>query len=221
VPNTIRTVQAERARAPHKPVIVSEVSYEGIIHNSHDETQRLTFWTAWLSGAAGFTYGANGIWQVNTREQPYGPSPHGGTWGDTPWEEAHRLPGSAQLGLARRLLERYPWAHFEPHPEWVQPSGDADRVGAPFAAGVPGQVRVIYLYDPILPWERTAHPRVLGLERERAHRAYFWDPRTGAERDLGPVQPDGAGAWQIPLTPTFQDWVLVIESAGASGESAQ
>ena len=28
-----------------------------------------------LSGAAGHTYGASGIWQVNTRAQPYGPSP--------------------------------------------------------------------------------------------------------------------------------------------------
>ena len=49
------------------------------------------------------------------------------------------------------LLERYAWQRFEPHPEWVKPSGDARHIGAPFAAGIPGQVRLIYLYDPVLP----------------------------------------------------------------------
>jgi hypothetical protein len=212
VPNTIRTVQTERARAPHKPVIVGEVSYEGIIHSTQDEIQRLTFWTAWLSGAGGFTYGANGIWQVNTKEKPYGPSPHGGTWGNTPWEDAFRLPGSTQLGLARRLLERYPWETFEPHPEWVRPGGDAEHPGAPFAAGISGHVRVIFLYDPVFPWDHRARPRVLALDPGQAHRGFFWDPRTGQEIDLGALQPDRAGEWGMPLPPTFQDWLVVIES---------
>ena len=84
------------------------------------------FWTCMLSGAAGHTYGANGIWQVNTRGKPYGPSPHGMSWGNTPWEDAYQLPGRRQLGLAKRLLERFQWWRFEPHPEWVAPHWTAE-----------------------------------------------------------------------------------------------
>jgi hypothetical protein len=211
VPNTISTVVAERKRKPHMPLLVGEANYEGIIHSTQDEVQRLTFWASILSGAAGHTYGANGIWQVNTKEQPYGPSPHGGTWGNTPWEEAYRLPGSTQLGLAKRLLERYLWSQFEPHPEWVKPSGDAQNVGAPFAAGIPGQVRVIYFYDPIFPWAGK-RVQVTRLEKHLKHTAFFWDPRTGDEHLIGHVQPDAKCNWEIPMPPAFQDWVVVVES---------
>lgn len=211
VPNTVGTVVAERKREPHMPVLVGEANYEGIIHSTQDEVQRLTFWASILSGAAGHTYGANGIWQVNTKAQPYGPSPHGGTWGNTPWEEAYRLPGSTQLGLAKRLLERYAWPQFEPHPEWVKPSGDAQHVGAPFAAGIPSQVRVIYFYNPIFPWAGN-RVQVRHLERDLKHSAFFWDPRTGDEHPIGLIQPNTKDNWEIPQPPAFQDWVVVIES---------
>ena len=48
------------------PVLVGEVCYEGILEASRQEVERFMFWTSILNGAAGHTYGANGIWQVNT-----------------------------------------------------------------------------------------------------------------------------------------------------------
>ena len=74
------------------PVLAGEVCYEGILEASRQEIQRFMFWTCILNGAGGHTYGANGIWQVNTRERPYGPSPHGRSWGDVPWDVAARSP---------------------------------------------------------------------------------------------------------------------------------
>ena len=100
IPNTVDKVRAAVARAPHMPVVDGEVCYEGIVEASRQEIQRFMFWACMLSGAAGHTYGANGIWQVNRAEQPYGPSPHGTSWGDTPWKEAYRLPGSTQSAWA-------------------------------------------------------------------------------------------------------------------------
>ena len=212
IPNTVSKVTTERRREPAMPVVVGEVNYEGLMHGTQDEIQRLAFWVSILSGAAGHTYGANGIWQVNTREKPYGPSPHGGTWGDTPWEEAYRLPGAIQLGLAKGLLQRYDWWRFEPHQDWVAPAGGPENVNAPFAAGIPGQVRIIYFYDPIFPWA-AERPRVTGLERDNEYAAFFWDPRTGQEHPLGGIKPDADGSWPIPMPPVFQDWVLVLERA--------
>jgi hypothetical protein len=57
----------------------------------------------------------------NRRGQPFGPSPHGRSWGDIPWDEAARLPGATHIAHSKALLMRYPWWRFEPHPEWVDP----------------------------------------------------------------------------------------------------
>ena len=210
IPNTIGQVIASRKRRPTMPVLVSEVNYEGIMHGTSDEVQRLAYWGCMLSGAAGHTYGANGIWQFNTRRQPYGPSPHGATWGDQPWEDAHRLPGSKHLGLAKGLLERYQWWRFRAHPEWVQPSAGKKDYFAPHAAGIPKQVRVIYIYWPTFGVLQDPI-RVKGIEPDVRYSALFFDPRTGREHPLGHVQPDGEGTWDIPVLPTLKDWVLVME----------
>src|SRR5581483_8513710 len=81
IPNTIRLVTQSYAQTPVMPVLVGEVNYEGIMEASRQEVQRFMFWSCMLSGAAGHTYGANGIWQVNRAEKPFGPSPHGRSWG--------------------------------------------------------------------------------------------------------------------------------------------
>ena len=213
LPNTINTVRAEVGREPTMPVLIGEVNYEGIMHGTAAETQRQCFWIAMLSGAAGHTYGANGIWQVNTKEKPFGPSPRGGTWGNTPWDEAARLPGAAQLGVARRILERYRWWEFEPHPEWVEPCGGPEKPDAPFAAGIPGEVRVIYLYSATMPWhppeERSA---VVAFEEGVRYRASYHDPRNGDIHDIGIAEPDADGRWEMPMQPTYDDWVLVLDA---------
>ncbi|HBC88799.1 MAG TPA: hypothetical protein DCZ94_17795 [Lentisphaeria bacterium] len=209
VPYTVKTVIEERKRQPHMPVLVGEVNYEGIFHHSHEDVQRLTFWSALLSGTAGHTYGANGIWQVNTEKDPYGPSPHGGNWGITPWQEASRLPGSFQLGLARKFLSRYEWWKFEPRQDWVTPPGTPEKQDLPFAAGIPGVVRIIYIYNPPTPW---AEPMMVSsLSTRIQYNAFFWDPRTGKKYEIEKIKPDSAGSWKIPIVPYFKDWVVVIE----------
>jgi hypothetical protein len=130
IPNTIEALRKAVQLKPPMPVINSEVCYEGISGMCFDDVQRFFVWSSLLSGAAGHTYGANGIWQVNRREQPYGNSPHGGNWGTTPWDDAMKLPGSRQTGVAKRLLERFEWWRFEPHPEWVAWDTTADANGS-------------------------------------------------------------------------------------------
>jgi hypothetical protein len=116
---TIRALRASREAAPPLPVLNGEVSYEALLGRIPAEIPRLMFWTNMLSGAAGHTYGANGIWQLNRRDQPYGKSPHGGTYGPIPWDEAMNLPGSGQLGIGKTFLEQFPWQRLEPHQEWA------------------------------------------------------------------------------------------------------
>jgi hypothetical protein len=205
IPSTVKQVTGSLARSPRMPVLVGEVNYEGIMAQSWQDVERFMFWASILSGAGGHTYGANGIWQVNTAEHPYGPSPHGGCWGDTPWDVAYQLPGSRQLGLAKQFLMRYKWWRFEAHPEWVDPHWTTENYELPYAAGIPGEVRLIFI--PLL-FDR---PTVKSLEPGVAYRAFYFDPATGKQRDLGKVEADASGTWQAPLIPTFADWLLVLE----------
>lgn len=204
MPNTIQKVNDSLSAEPKMPVIVGEVCYEGIGGKSLQDVQRFAFWSCVLSGTAGHTYGANGIWQVNTEEKPFGPSPHGMSWGDTPWEIAYQLPGSTQIGIGKSLLMRYPWWKFEPHPEWVSSHATKENVRAPYSAGVPNTVRIIYIpnYSSVL---------VKAIEKETKYHAFFVDPQNGKEYELGNITPDQDGNWQSPNPPIYQDWLLVIE----------
>ncbi len=193
--NTVKMIRI--ARKQGIPVVVGEVCYEGILEANRQQIQRCLFWANFLSGGAGHTYGANGVWQLNRRDQSFGPSPHGASWGETPWEDAYQLPGSKHVGIGKLLLAKYPWWKLEPHPEWV----DGDMT---FAAGIPGQLRFIY---------RLVAGRILVQKIERGvnYAASWIDPKSGAYYRIGTVISDEKGSWRTPNPHILQDWILVLE----------
>jgi len=205
VPNTIETVNKSLADSPRMPVLIGEVCYEGIMEASRQEVQRFMFWSAMLSGNGGHTYGANGIWQVNTREKPYGLSPHGHSWGGPPWDTASALPGSGQLGMAKALLLRYDWWRLEARPDLIDPRWSKADYWKPFAAEIPGQA--------ILAFTPASYPgaKFRNLKPGPYH-AFFFNPADGTQTEIGVVSPDTSGSWQIAPVPIFQDWVVVLES---------
>jgi hypothetical protein len=119
VPVTIKTVRHSYAASPMMPVIDGEASYEMLGDNLPTEWTRRMFWICMMNGAAGHTYGANGIWQNNRPGDPHGKSPHGGTYGVIPWNVAMHLPGSQQEADGKKLLQQFAWQNFSPHPEWA------------------------------------------------------------------------------------------------------
>lgn len=214
VESTARIVTDAVAERPRVPVVDSEVNYEGILGRCWQNVQRLCFYHAVLRGAAGHTYGANGIWQMSTENKPYGPSPHGRCWGNTSWQQAIRLPGSGQIGLGGAFMRRFPWWEMEVHPEWLPEAENANHAYAPVAAGIPRKLRVIYV--PLL-WDP---PVVKYIELGASYTAYYWDPCTGEQTDLGRVAPDANGDWTPPLPPEVHDWLLVLTDETAIQGSA-
>jgi hypothetical protein len=204
VPNTIEKVQASLAASPQMPVLIGEVCYEGIQEASRQEVQRFMFWTAILSGNGGHTYGANGIWQVNTPQQPYGLSPHGHSWGGPPWNVAAQLPGSGQLGMAKKLLMRYSWWKLEPKPEIIEPHWTKGDYWQPFAGQIPGEVTIAFC-------PAFTKPAVFHQLESGVHKAFFFNPANGSEQPIGDITPDADGTWKVPEIPIFQDWVIVVE----------
>ncbi len=205
VPSTVDTVTHSVAATPRMPVLIGEVCYEGIQQMSWQDIQRFMFWASILSGSAGHTYGANGIWQVNTREKPYGLSPHGHSWGGPAWDIAAALPGSGQLGMAKALLMRYSWWKLEPSPDLIDPRWSKEDYWKPFAAQIPGEAVIAY----IPPAYKGSTFRNL---KPGNYHALFFNPADGTQTDIGAVTPEADGSWKIAEVPIFQDWVVILEN---------
>jgi len=204
---TIAALRTSLDANPPMPVVDGEVAYEALNGRIPADIPRLMCWACLLSGAAGHTYGANGIWQLNRRNAPYGNSPHGGNYGAIPWDEAMHLPGSAQVGLAKKLLESLHFEKFAPHAEWARLSTPStDKWLVPYAAGIPNRLRVIYVPtgDAIT---------VRGLEPGVRYAITRFDPVTGKCEKLGIAQGDAEGTWPVaPPQGWDHDWVVVLEA---------
>jgi hypothetical protein len=205
VPGTVEAVTRAVAATPRMPALIGEVCYEGIQQMSWQDIQRFMFWSSMLSGSAGHTYGANGIWQVNTREKPYGLSPHGHSWGGPAWDIAAALPGSGQLGMAKALLMRYSWWKLEPDPDLIDPHWSKENYWKPFAAQIPGEA--VIAFTPAAYNGATFRNLKPG-----SYHAYFFNPADGTQTDIGAISPEADGSWKIAEIPIFQDWVVVLEN---------
>ena len=204
------------------PVMIGEYCYEGHMQTAFQNVQRYVFWGSMLSGSAGLTYGAAGVWHASVEGDPGTANVY--DW--TTWKEGMDYPGSTQLGLGKKLLAPYPWARFEPHPEWTD-------AGA-FAAGIPGEVRFIYQpHRGVYNWDGVI---VKGLERDVPYHGFYFNPGNAKRYDLGtfirfelsqtPFAPSKlettsevhrvvTDEFKAPNVPSPQDWVLVLERAGA------
>ena len=205
---TLALITTARAKTPAIPVLCGETCYEGHMQQGFGDVQRHVFWRNMLSGAAGHTYGAAGIWHAGVE----GDHGNWGAWNRQPydwttWRQGMDYPGATQLGLGRKLLEKYPWWRFEPHPEWAPGC---------FAAGVPREVRIIY--QPrrnIYNWDG---PEVKNLDPDVNWHVYYFDPATGRKFDQGVIRatakPVDKHAMPVSFrsnVPSPQDWVLVFE----------
>lgn len=215
---------------PTMPVISAEARYEGldISPTVTARNAREAFWAHTIhSGLAGHTYGANGIWQVNTVQRPFGPSPSGSCWGNLPWDQAMHLPGARQLGLARKFLETLPWHEMEPQP--VQ-TGRLERLlqhsprlrravhklGWPLASRAPMAVGIARDGSVGIAYTVSDQPFSMDLTRFKRPVTTTWiDPTSFDEH---PVRFDVRGH-QIHVKPHGKnaagesDWLLLLRPA--------
>lgn len=105
-----------------------------------------------------------------------------------------------------------------PDGEWKRRKGN---FRLPYAAGVPGKVRFVYLpyFDLIAPLP----PTIFNLEAGVVYRAYYWETSLGMKIDLGRVArpPAGAAIFKADIAAgTSGDWARheAPSAAGAAGE---
>ncbi|HEY8555584.1 MAG TPA: DUF4038 domain-containing protein [Burkholderiales bacterium] len=172
-----------------KPVVLAEPCYE----NAGDcdaDTMRLQAWTAFLAGAAGFVYGAEGVYYLDD-------------------VRALRLPGSRHMKHLVDFFRRLEWWTLDPTIGCVRFEGDPpehDMPAQPRCAGNPGHVFVVYIPSGS---RRSRAMEVIGLVGG-SYAASWFDPRSGRYRPLrrGPRAVD---SWRVPRPPDDRDWVLLLE----------
>ena len=218
-----RQIRAAYEAQPTMPVIAGESSYDGLDLREwgggvlSSDASRQMFWVGLMhNGAAGGTYGANGIWQVNRRDAPYGPSPHGRSWGSIPWDEAMKRAGSTQVGFAKQFFARYPWHRLEPTP-----------AAAAWADHEPTQGR----HPALRPWDRdeaadrlcpasSPDPCEATCSADGLCGGLVRPGRRRALSSLGKIRTDENGTWQGPSPAWKHDWVVVLESRENPGKDS-
>jgi hypothetical protein len=191
-----------------KPVMIGECAWEGMAGGNGPKLQRQLFWAMALSGAPGHCYGTDALWQMNSKKALFGASVLGQVWGNGTWDEAMFWPGGRHVAAAKKIIEKYNWVPMGPHPEWVSPSADPSRALLPYAAGVPGEFRIIYFPVSVPPWGSPYYLRE--LDSKKGYRANWIDPTNGRETPIGTVMGDAGGSWKIPHAPVLQDYLLVM-----------
>ena len=194
------------------PVISGESRYEALFTKNPLPARdaRQAFWAHLLnSGVAGHTYGANGVWQANLKGNPFGKSPGGNNWGEIPWDEAMRLPGSTQLGTAKRFLETLPWHKMGVVTNLASLKGQAPGTLST-SATADGRSALVYAL--------TQAPVTIDLARFPGPVVARWFDPTGGQikAAFGSPQPNRGRQDFVPPGMNADgdsDWVLHLESS--------
>ena len=213
VPVTVRAVRESFAATPTLPVINGEAAYEMLGDKLPTEWTRAMFWLCLTNGAVGHTYGANGIWQVNRKGEPHGPSPTAKSpptgYGVIAWDEAMHLPGSRQMAYGKEFFESLPWTRLTPMGDsvvWADSPADAkeDPLFAPQMCGIGDRLRVVYVLAP-----RDASVRALRASARYA--VTYFDPVTGKRSAAPRITADAQGVVRIAPPADEHDWVVLLE----------
>ena len=210
-------ITEDYARDPVKPTFDSEPCYERhpVKHDfKHGEffahhMRRRAYWSV-LAGAFGFTYGGNGIWQMDKPNHTGKASHHNFFWYDALDHE-----GATQMRYVRQL--------FESRPSWIPDQGivlgDAgtvdDRIQA--ARSEDGCCWMVYVTNG-----RKMELDLARFDGALVH-AWWYNPRDGltygqdhnvTEKPWEITTEQAVQVFEPPGTPREgNDWILVLDKA--------
>ena len=203
---TLDIIEEAVAQTPPMPVINAEPCYEGILGGNWQDVQRFNFWTGMLSGLAGMTYGADGIWQMAVANETS--DQHVSKWGNSTWRRAMHYEGGRQVAAGAGLLRGLPWSSLRPID-----AARAHAAGRVSPFGAANETMTIHYLASRIVEERLQGMRGLPVDvPSGGGRARFIDPASMEEQAIGRVEPAADGTWQPPEPPTYADWLLLVES---------
>ncbi len=157
-----------------------------------------------LSGAAGYTYGNNAVWQMHEKGEVFVIPTL------TDWRDALRRPGAEDMHHFRALFEQRDFSKLVPAQELIlgeNPSGSA-HIRA--AKSRDGDFAIIYFANP-----REVEIDVSALSGDQLN-GYWYNPRTGMSDPIGWIEKEDVQKFTPPSTTPETDWVLVLDDSSAN-----
>ncbi len=188
-------IRASRKVQPIRPVVNGEPRYENIPERFWEpgehvwlddaDVRATAYWTM-LSGAAGYTYGCNDIWQM------YEMSREPIVFARTGWQESLQLPGSRQMQYLKNLLTVFPWQEMANDQGLILNDNPEDQKH--IVAAIGKEKDFLIAYTP------QGRPIQLDLSRMSSKQvaSYWYNPRSGESILIDKYSSSDA--------PTFTPW---------------
>ncbi|MCU6712722.1 DUF4038 domain-containing protein [Paenibacillus sp. J5C_2022] len=194
------------AESPTKPIIEAEFNYENILNIPSFYTREVAY-KSLFNGAAGYVYGANGIWQATWNPEDEWQANQNSP---TPWYVAIDNEAGAQMRYLRDLFTSLDWAS-------LSPGAAIAWSGAPSGTQEPAQLAnedrsLVLAY---LPSNVSAYTGIVnGLSPSSTYMARWFNTRNGNYTMISDgFLPNGSGQWSIPAQPdSTKDWVIIIQN---------
>ncbi|MDO4168206.1 MAG: DUF4038 domain-containing protein [Eubacteriales bacterium] len=197
------------------PVLESEATYEGATSNEYvsrvipAKMMRRLAYLIMQSGGCGYTYGCNGVWELQWEAGVGGIG-----WGDMAWWDGLELPGADQLTIFRDFYESVNWSRLKPlkKEQAITRSFfmEADNRSSIFFTG-DADMRTIVGYFT----ETSMRSFLLkGLTAKQYH-AYWVNPENGEKTEFEEIICPVDGEWNYNGQDAFanrEDRLLVLEA---------
>jgi len=199
-----------------KPTLNGEPCYEGhgvnyaIDDNGYftsTDVRLAAYWSV-FSGAAGFTYGAQPVWQfTDSTRKKHSPKTL------TSWQDGLDLPGAFQMGFLKKLMESRPMQNLVPDQSLIT-RGQGEC--ASYACAIRGMSH-IFVY---IPTGNTLSIK-MGIIPGEKIRASWFDPRNGDTTLIGEIDNNGEHSFNVPgmskelawlKSGRGCDWVLILDT---------
>jgi len=204
-----------RESYPDCPLIESEGLYEAATSNeisSRIITPAMFRRLAYLviqCGGAGFTYGANGVWELQWEAGVGGIG-----WGDMAWWDGLELPGAGQLTIYRDFYERVGWHKLRPINHLIERSRmafhrQAELLRQPLFTADDEMKTIVGYFS-----ESAMKAFTIKTLSYKSYRVEWFDPETGEytlhDEDARPRE----GRWTLQMSRMFwgekKDKILVM-----------
>ena len=167
----------------NRPVINGEARYENIpdrfwkkkeydIWLSDVDVRISAYWTM-ISGAAGYSYGCNDVWQMyDVNREPV-------ISARTDWTEALELPGALHMKYMKEIFELLPWQKMTFDPSLILNENPEDESHIVCAIGDNN--------DFVLAYTPIGNPIKIDLSKMSSDniRAFWYNPRSGKINFIG------------------------------------
>jgi hypothetical protein len=197
-------IQHDYNLKPVKPVIDGDSLYEDhpVCFNAADlgissayDVRRYAYLDV-FAGAFGNTYGCHDVWQMHSGKF----EPVNGA--ELNWQQALQLPGARQMGYLRKLMESVGITDRIPDQSIIEENNlaSSERIQATRGSG----------YAFIYTSEGKPFTVLLGKLKFSGAVAYWYDPRTGLEKEKMKIEDQAKQKFTPPDSGYGRDWVLVI-----------